>query len=307
MYRLPSGSATTLAPVVLVVGLVLLRTADCAVPLPAIPCPSSRCGSRANGSAGEDDAMPDEELDLDVGRWREFRTHRFDEDLSGTQRKRLENLESLRYAAGSTTGGLVSGVLRYDQDRAQPGLNLFCSGHGPEAFLIDMEGNLVHRWECALWEIWPDYPVRKDLIMTEYLRRVYLRKHGNLLVIFDGLGLVKLDRNSRVLWASPCRAHHDLDFAENGDIYVLTREAKIPAWGDHVRPVTEDFVSILGPDGVVKRRVSIVKALDRSRYRSLWDPSATGDLSTPTRSNCSRKSSRTWPPRSAPAASCSRS
>ena len=36
-------------------------------------------------------------------------------------------------------------------------------------------------------------------------------------------GLVKLDRNSNVLWRTHARAHHDLEVLPNGTIYVLTK------------------------------------------------------------------------------------
>ena len=46
-----------------------------------------------------------------------------------------------------------------------------------------------------------------------------------LLVIFEGVGIARLDRESQVVWARLNRAHHVLD--PEGEIYVLTRESRV--------------------------------------------------------------------------------
>src|SRR3546814_20592216 len=38
------------------------------------------------------------------------------------------------------------GVTIYDPERAANGLTLYTSGHAQEAFLMDMEGKVVHEW-----------------------------------------------------------------------------------------------------------------------------------------------------------------
>src|SRR3546814_7880392 len=38
------------------------------------------------------------------------------------------------------------GVVRFDPAGAQPGLTLYTSGHDHRAFLIDMNGRVVHEW-----------------------------------------------------------------------------------------------------------------------------------------------------------------
>ena len=73
---------------------------------------------------------------------------------------------------------------------------------------------------------------------------------------FEGLGILKLDRSSNLLWASPVRAHHDLEVAPTGDIYVLSAEANVVPRVHPRQPILEDFVSVLdGETGEEKRRV----------------------------------------------------
>src|SRR3546814_13235184 len=48
------------------------------------------------------------------------------------------------------------GVVRYDPARAQNGLTLYTSGHDQRAFLIDMDGRVVHEWALAYSQIWDE-------------------------------------------------------------------------------------------------------------------------------------------------------
>jgi hypothetical protein len=88
---------------------------------------------------------------------------------------------------------------------------------------MDMEGKILHQWRKDFKEVWPD---QLDFYVSEvhktHWRRVHLLAGGELLAIFDGVGMVKLDRDSNLVWAAQCRCHHDLWVAEDGDIYTLT-------------------------------------------------------------------------------------
>ncbi len=52
----------------------------------------------------------------------------------------IEELTAIGYLAGAEPPGPRPGVSHHDIDRVQPGLNLFTSGHGPVAGLMDMDG-----------------------------------------------------------------------------------------------------------------------------------------------------------------------
>ena len=163
---------------------------------------------------------------------------------------------------------------------ASSGLNFYTSGHAPEALLVDMDGALVHRWRRAFREIWPDYPVDDAHPGTQHWRRAHLYRDGDVLVIFEGLGLARLDARSQLVWANGLRAHHDLEVTDDGDILVLAREARVIPRVHPRDPVLEDFVVVLGPDGREKRRVSILEAAERSGFPGLWQGTVgrSGDL-----------------------------
>ena len=67
-----------------------------------------------------------------------------------------EDLMALPYVAGSRPASSLAGVRVHDAQRTAPGLNLFSSAHAPEAFLIDREGTLLHRWSIDPDRVWPE-------------------------------------------------------------------------------------------------------------------------------------------------------
>ena len=214
------------------------------------------------------------------GRWypAAYRSVAADQALTPAEREQLRRLEALGYVGGTVPDDPLSGVVVNDAAKSSPGVNLYSSGHRPWAALIDSAGKVLHTWQSDFTDAFPD---RSDLLehrSAHTWRRVALQKDGSLLAIHEGLGLVKLDRNSRVVWATLNRAHHDLEITADGHIWVLTRIAHPQANGP---PILEDFVAELAPDGRELRRVSVLKALQNSAFQGLmgrepeWD---TGDL-----------------------------
>jgi hypothetical protein len=55
----------------------------------------------------------------------------------------------------------------------------------------------------------------------------------------------------------------------NGDIYTLAYEAHMVPRIHPTKPILDDFVLVLGPDGTPKKRVSILEAFEDSRYERL--------------------------------------
>jgi len=134
---------------------------------------------------------------------------------------------------------------------------------------MDMDGHEIHRWHHEFWETFPDYPLNKYHGGTNNFRRVTLLEGGDVLGIHEGLAIVRFDKDNQTRWASPIRAHHDLDIGPDGRLYVLTREARMMPRLNARDPIVEDFVSILDlKTGVESRRISLVEALERSEWAS---------------------------------------
>ncbi len=185
-----------------------------------------------------------------------------------------DELSALPYLQGyHPPKSKTSGVLKYDKDRAQPGLNLVVSAHASVVVIMDMQGKELHRWSKKFTEVWPgELPFKVRQLHKEYFRRAHLLDRGDLLAIYEGIGMIKLDKDSGLVWKSQCRAHHDLFVLEDGSIYTLTRK-RVDA---HERfkidgPILEDFITLLGPGGEVIKSVSLLDCFLDSEYAPLLD------------------------------------
>jgi hypothetical protein len=210
--------------------------------------------------------VPDEDL-WPTGRWHRDPVGRSAAGGSRAAEEAARTL-SLPYSAGGARAGGREGVVFRDRARTAPGLNLTVSGHGPEAMLVDMEGRPLHRWRCPFERA---FPGKRPDEMSAYFRRARLLPDGTLLALFQGAGVVRLDRASRLVAAYDAGFYNDLDLDAAGRLWGITKEARmVPEIS--AEPVLEDFLVTLGPDGRPLRRVSLLRALHRSRFAGLLAP-----------------------------------
>jgi len=249
-----------------ILGSVLF--ARVAVALLAICATTTACGNPARETAPVEvaasiDPTPNDWEPGMTGHW--MRAHR---DASVSPEIAAE-LETLGYAPGYQAAPLLTGVTVHDPARAQGGVNLYCSGHDTAAHLVDMSGVLLHTWRLAYDQVPNTIPNPHPWFSGSW-RRVRMLDDGSLLAIYENLGLAKVDLKSRLLRWYDGKAHHDLDVLPDGTIYVLTRQRRNRPLLNRRHPVIEDFVTVLSPDGVEKRSISILDAFLRSdEYRSL--------------------------------------
>ena len=152
----------------------------------------------------------------------------------------FDALSAIGYSAGSQLAPSQSGVTRYLPKASSTGLNFLISGHAPTALLMDMEGQIVHRWTAKFEDIWPKHEDVSDRADAHFWRRAYLFPNGDIIAIFESLGIVKLDRNSKVIWANSIQVHHDLQVMDNGEVFVLARRiTPEPSAVDTVRTLSE--------------------------------------------------------------------
>jgi hypothetical protein len=177
-----------------------------------------------------------------------------------------ERLAALPYLQGYKQAPAQQGVTVHDRQHAHEGVNLVVSGHAPEAFLMDMDGARLHAWKLPVERVWPD--ADRTAEGARYWRRAHVFENGDLLAIFDGMGLVRLDDRSRPIWSFRAACHHDL-YVDGDTTYVLTRELRLIPEVHATRPSLEDFVTVLGPDGRPQRRVSLYAAFRDSPYAPL--------------------------------------
>ncbi len=225
----------------------------------AVAAASVMWASGLTSAAGEgDDRAP--------GRWRVAKGAESRRKLTDEQQREIDELRSLGYVGAVNVASGSSSVTIHDRDRAYDGASLYTSGHFPGAVLVDMEGSVLHTWRCEYHDAWPGREMPDLAERVEHWRRAYLLENGDVLGIFEGQGIVKINKDSEILWESGNGAHHDLEVADDGRIYVLTREAHIVPRINSSRPILEDFITVLDSDGSELERLSILDAFERSRY-----------------------------------------
>ncbi|MFT5198088.1 MAG: hypothetical protein ACI87O_000737 [Planctomycetota bacterium] len=200
------------------------------------------------------------------GFWQDVRFPQGTGALDDEARRSLEQLANTGYATGYEIAQVQTGVVTHDPEAAQQGFNLYCSGHAPEAFLMDMAGKVLHRWALPFDQVPSQRTPSRRTQLT--WRKVQLLPKGELLVCYEGLGLARLDRNSKLMWYWDGAAHHD--FEVQGDrIFSLSREGRSLPYLDNEGPVVEDALCQVDlKTGQLLKRTSIYEALFRSRWSS---------------------------------------
>jgi hypothetical protein len=178
-----------------------------------------------------------------------------DSSITPEEERELHRITTLGYVAGSVPVPSEVGVVRHSRD-AYDGYTLFTFAEGDEAVLIDMDGNEVFSW---------------SLPGAAYWSRAHVYPNGDLLVLTaDPYRLMKIDRNSRLIWRYEKPAHHDFDVLPDGRICVLVRQVlRRPDIHDGA-PILDDAVAIVDQSGRELESVSLLEAFERSKRYGDW-------------------------------------
>jgi hypothetical protein len=172
-------------------------------------------------------------------------------------------------------------------DKTCDGFTLCMYGGDSRAFLLNMRGEVVHEWHVPFSQLWPAPPHLKGRIddAAVYFNDGHIYPNGDLLAVVEGpinmhnpsngYGLVKLDKDSRVLWKYAEKCHHDVDVGEDGTIYALVNEMidQVPPAMTYMRiptPCMVDFVDVITPEGQKKKRIALLEAFQDSPYATLF-------------------------------------
>jgi hypothetical protein len=169
-------------------------------------------------------------------------------------------------------------------DKTCDGFTLCLYGGGLRALLIDMQGEVVHEWHVPFSKLWSDPPHLRGAIQESavYFNDGHVYPNGDLLAVIEGpanvhnssngYGLVKLDKDSNVLWKYAEKCHHDLDVGDDGTIYVLTNAIAqtVPTGLERIpTPCMVDQVHVLSRDGKVRKKIALLEALSDPSYLPL--------------------------------------
>ena len=167
-----------------------------------------------------------------------------------------------------------------------------CPRWGCMAWITDRAGKVVHAWEVDLDALWQGLegvsgPVNN---LSLYPVGMALGADGSLVVSFQGretypvhIGIVKVDRDGRVLWKRFDRSHHWIAMDGEGRIYTpFSTAARLKhIAGTAVDVLCEtgesraDGIRVLSPKGEPLREVPIIDAFFRAgmggKFYSLRD------------------------------------
>jgi len=177
------------------------------------------------------------------------------------------------------------GVTRHDGTKAKAGYTLYSAGNETSVLLVDMEGELLHKWQKNFHDVWDESAAIKQPIDEKYIvvRDTHLYANGDLLILYSawgdmpwGYGIVKLDKDSNIIWKRLEHYHHDLHVDSDGRIYTLEHEIQQqqPEGLTHFPEpfYLDDFVVVLSPDGEVEERISILDAFRTDGFANIHSP-----------------------------------
>ncbi|MFT5234486.1 MAG: hypothetical protein ACI9UK_002143 [Candidatus Krumholzibacteriia bacterium] len=160
----------------------------------------------------------------------------------------------------------LRGVITHEKNQTYQGLNLYGSLGKQAAHLRDMDGNLIHTWTSeGVFDGRDKFPLGSKILDQVDVVAPGLQvaeMHGeHLLAIETFSGLVKLDHESQVVFAIPNHAHHDLDMASDGTMYVLTAAPREVETNSASIMIIDDVIQKIAPDGTTLQQVSLFEIL----------------------------------------------
>ena len=166
---------------------------------------------------------------------------------------------ALPYLQGYVKAPAQTNVTVYNRGLTDKGYSLYSSGHAGAAYLIDMKGHVLHQWSYDLKKIWPDKSLQET---TPFWENIYLYPNGDLLAIYHNGGMIKIDKDSKLLWSYECNAHHDIDVDSDGNIYTVTNDwMKLK---DGVL-VIDNSILVLSSQGQLIKKITFLSLMHNSK------------------------------------------
>ena len=127
------------------------------------------------------------------------------------------------------------------------------------AEVLAMDGRVLQRWDVDWHSVWPDAAhLPGHLIprrpLDTHIHGAVVMSNGDLVFNYEHLGLVRLDRHSRVVWRLPYQTHHSVTLDDDGTLWVCgQRERSEPDPDLPLRQPIYDEYTILrvSPDGQI--------------------------------------------------------
>jgi outer membrane protein assembly factor BamB len=151
-----------------------------------------------------------------------------------------------------------------------------------QAWLVDMDGTVLHSWSVDYDSLQSSNKLipRSYPETYVYWHQARLSPNGDLLVMIDqfdktpsGLAMMKIDRNSNVLWVYPHHVHHDFNFDDQGNIYALDQAIRTDTVSGLTleTPYLDEGLLVLSPEGKLLERFSLIDAFSGTDHASFFN------------------------------------
>jgi hypothetical protein len=167
-------------------------------------------------------------------------------------------------------------------------------------YLIDMEGNIVHRWPFSMDQMWEisGMPAEELGAVDLSIHGAVLYPDGDVVVSVGGGALSRLDRCGNFVYATAIESHHAVDLLPDGSVLTLGRWTETEEREDRPRVspgpngyYLDDTLAHVSADGEILYERSLIDILfasdmggmlllgDGSSYRStVQDPLHVNDV-----------------------------
>ena len=172
-----------------------------------------------------------------------------------------------------TKGGVTVNNLATDSTNDYIFMTLYKDGEFL-AQVIDRDGNVLHTWHIPYEELKflvskiTGVPLSKNNLT---IHGALPYENGEILLVVTYRGLVKLDQNSKLLWAVELPIHHAVT---HHDGYIWALSSKMIKNKDNWIPLAtaphmSDVVLQLSPDGEIIEEFSILDIIKKNRYEGI--------------------------------------
>ena len=208
-------------------------------------------------------------------------------DSAKAMRRRLTGEKSRLYVPTTFSRKLP----RYVPDAAYPGLNLVTAVAADDrlaAYIMDMEGKVIHSWEVDWFEIWPDAGHLPDKALPKqrpgtHIHGAVVLDDGDIVYNYEHLGLVRLGLCGEVVWRLPYRTHHSIHRDDEGDLWVsaqINRVSKDARYTNHKPEFIEPIILEVSQSGKIKSEISVLELLSKNGLSGLLYMSAKNNRKT---------------------------
>jgi len=166
------------------------------------------------------------------------------------------------------------GVVIHQSESFADDFTLIISSHHQGADLIDKQGKVVHHWSFPYQSLLENKSIDPVYL---YWWQAKIFPNGDILALVThdnrtpaGLALIKLDKNSQLIWQYSANVHHDFDIDAQGNIYLLEQSIQENAPKELyflIEPYIDAWLTIIDAQGQFIKKINIYSALQASPYR----------------------------------------